>query len=63
MQWYGAADEADVIVDADDIALRPSAMREHCRITSLGIAPLRAGTVDIDIVILANLPALRLHTR
>jgi len=37
-------------------------MWEHRRITGLGVAALRAGAMDIDIVIVAGLAALRVCT-
>ena len=56
VRWYfrsvrfgiTAADEADVIENPDDIALRATALRELLWVAGFRVTPLRAGTVDID---------------
>lgn len=50
-------------MDADHIPLRPTAMREHGRIASLGIAALSASAVDVNKAILAALSGLRSRSR
>ena len=49
------ADEADVIVDADDVALRAAAVRELRGIAGLGIAALGTGAVDVNIVVITGI--------
>ena len=49
-----ATHETDVVVYADDIALRAAATREHRGVTGLGIAVLRAGAVDVNKTVVAG---------
>ena len=49
-----AAYETDVVINADDIALRAAAMREHGGVPGLGIAPLGAGAVDVNKTVVAG---------
>jgi len=56
-----AAHDADKIVDADDVALRAAAVREHRRIAGLGIAALGTGAVDVNVTVVASAGALRIR--
>ena len=49
------ADAADIIVDADDIALRAAAVRELGGIAGFGIAALGAGTMNVDKLVVAGI--------
>src|SRR5271157_4118913 len=43
-----AAHQADVVVDADDVTLRPAAVREIPRVAGFGITPLRSRAMNVE---------------